>query len=309
MEWIYGKQVVSLALMPGARRRVRRIVGTANSLRDLGVDARALRIPVEALHMHALDELTGSREHQGIAAYVDGYPYAGVGEVLAGDLVVALDEVADPRNLGAVVRSALACGAAGLVISRHRSAAVTPAAAKASAGATAHLPSAQVATLRGFLRRAQQLGFWVYGAAGDAGRLYVDVDYPERLVLVMGSEGRGLRRLVAETCDELVSLPMQGPVSSLNVSVAAAVLLYDIRRRTPTRGPQDERRPKPPRPATAPAGGLAESSRSSAAGADRPRGSPRSAAPSGGASSPRQAREHRPRKPGPRRPGSGGTHR
>jgi 23S rRNA (guanosine2251-2'-O)-methyltransferase len=231
MEWIYGRQVVRLALMTGARRRVRRIVATAAALRDLDLDPRRQRIPVEAADMHALDALTGSHEHQGVAADVDRYPYASVDEVLGGRLIVALDEVADPRNLGAVVRTALAVGADALVIGRHRSAAVTPATAKASAGATEHLPIAQATNLRGFLLTAQQRGFWVYGAAADAACSYLDVDYGDRLILVLGSEGRGLRRLVAATCDELVSLPMEGPVSSLNVSVAAALLLYEVRRR------------------------------------------------------------------------------
>ena len=210
MEWIYGRQVVRLAVMPGARRRVRRIAGTAPALRELGLDPQRARLPIEVLPGHALDDLTGSHEHQGVAACVDHYRYAGVDEVLRGRLIVALDEVTDPRNLGAVVRTALASGADALVLGRHRSAGVTAAAVKASAGATEHLPIAQVANLRSFLLTAQKRGFWVYGAAGDARRSYLDIDYDDRLVLVLGSEGRGLRRLVAETCDELVSCLWKG---------------------------------------------------------------------------------------------------
>jgi 23S rRNA (guanosine2251-2'-O)-methyltransferase len=235
MEWIYGRQVVRLAAMPGARRRVRRIAGTAPALSDLGLDPQSTAVPIEVLASQALDDLTGSHEHQGVAACVDRYRYAPVDEVLSGRLIVALDEVTDPRNLGAVARTALASGADALVVGRHRAAGVTPAAVKASAGATEHLPIAQVANLRSFLLTAQKYGFWVYGAAGDARRSYLDIDYDDRLVLVLGSEGRGLRRLVAETCDQLVSLPMQGPVTSLNVSVAAAVLLYEARRRVTSR--------------------------------------------------------------------------
>jgi len=231
MELIYGRHVVSLALAPGARRPVGRVIGTAAALRALRIDPRAGRVRVTEVGQAELDELVGSGDNQGLAAEVGPYPFADIDEVLGGDLVVALDEVTDPRNLGAVVRTALACGAAGIVVTRHRSAPVSAAAVKASAGATEHLPIAQVTNLRRTLEEAQQLGFWVYGASGTAPRSYLDVDLAGRVVLVLGSEGRGLRRLTAESCDELVALPMAGPVSSLNVSVAAAVLLYDVRRR------------------------------------------------------------------------------
>jgi 23S rRNA (guanosine2251-2'-O)-methyltransferase len=230
MEWIYGRQVVRLALTPGARRPVRRLAATRTALHELALDPAALRVPVETVAMPEIDDLTGSHDHQGIAAFVGSYPYADIDEVLTGGVVVALDEVSDPRNLGAVARTALASGAGGLVVARHRAAHITPAAVKASAGATEHLPIAQVTNLRTFLQTAQHRGYWVYGAAGDAGQSYVDVDYGDRAVLVLGSEGRGLRRLIAETCDALVALPMRGPVTSLNVSVAAAVLLYEARR-------------------------------------------------------------------------------
>ncbi len=231
MELIYGRHVVSLALAPGARRPVRRVLGTAAALRAAGIDPHAARVGVTEVGQADLDELVGSGDHQGLAAEVGPYPYADIDEVLAGDLVVALDEVTDPRNLGAVARTALACGAAGIVVTRHRSAPVSAAAVKASAGATEHLPIAQVTNLRRALQQAQQRSFWVYGASGAASQSYLDVELPERVVLVLGSEGRGLRRLTAESCDELLALPMAGPVSSLNVSVAAAVLLYDVRRR------------------------------------------------------------------------------
>jgi 23S rRNA (guanosine2251-2'-O)-methyltransferase len=267
MEWIYGRQVVRLALAPGARRQVRRLAGTSAALHDLALGPDTSRVPVETVDTRALDDLTGSREHQGIAAFVERYPYAGVDEVLAGGVVVALDEVSDPRNLGAVARTALASGAGALVVARHRAAHITPAAAKASAGATEHLPIAQVTNLRAFLQTAQQRGYWVYGAAGDAGESYLDVDYGDRVVIVLGSEGRGLRRLIAETCDALVALPMRGPVTSLNVSVAAAVLLYELRRRDPDGPPA-----RPPSPGQGrPNGrGPASGRRGTAGGRDLP---------------------------------------
>lgn len=229
-EWIYGRQVARLALAPGAVRRPTRLAATPAALAALGLGERPGGLAPEQVDTYELERLTGSRDHQGIALMVPAYPYADAVELLAGDLVVALDEVSDPHNLGAVARTAFACGAGGLVIPSHRSATVTPAAVKASAGATEHLAVAEVTNLTAFLRQAQKAGFWVYGAAGESSGSYLNLDLKVKVVLVFGSEGRGLRRLVAETCDELAALPMKGPVESLNVSVAAAVFLYEARR-------------------------------------------------------------------------------
>ena len=157
-------------------------------------------------------------------------PYADADRLLRADVLVVLDEVTDPHNLGAVARTALAAGAGGLVVPRHRSAHVTPAAVKASAGTLEYLPVAQVTNVVTFLRRARDAGFWIYGAAGEASASYLQTDLTGRIVLVAGAEGRGLRPLVARTCDALLSIPMEPPVESLNVSVAAALLLYEARR-------------------------------------------------------------------------------
>jgi 23S rRNA (guanosine2251-2'-O)-methyltransferase len=165
-----------------------------------------------------------------VALQVDGYPYADADRLLGADVLVVLDEVTDPHNLGAVARSALAAGAGGLVVPRHRSAHVTPAAVKSSAGILELLPVAQVTNVVSFLLRARDHGFWVYGAAGEAAASYLATDLTGRIVLVLGAEGRGLRPLVAKTCDALVSIPMDPAVESLNVSVAAALLLYEARR-------------------------------------------------------------------------------
>ena len=229
MEWIYGRNVVQLALAAGARRRAYRLAATAPALKAL-----RLAIPpgllVETADTHALDELTGSRDHQGVALQVDAFVYATADDVLGAEIVVVLDEVSDPRNLGATARSALAAGAGGLVVPRRRSASVTPAAVKASAGTIEHLPVAQVTNVVSFLKAAKDAGSWVYGAAGEAGSSYLDLDLRGRLVLVFGAEGRGLRPLVARTCDALASIPMEAPVESLNVSVAAALFLFEARR-------------------------------------------------------------------------------
>src|SRR5215203_437370 len=180
-----------------------------------------------------LERLCGSPDHQGIVAEVDPYPYADPTRLLDGEdaLVVALDQIQDPHNLGAVCRAAEVAGAAGVVIPGRRSASVTPAACKSSAGAVEHLPVARVRNLADWLADAKERGAWVYGASADAERRYTDVDWAGRAVVVLGSEGSGLRRRVAETCDELVSIPVAGRVSSLNASVAAAVILFEARRR------------------------------------------------------------------------------
>ena len=176
-----------------------------------------------------LERLCGSPEHQGVVAEVDPYPYADPGSLLSGEeaLVVALDQIQDPHNLGAVCRSAELAGASGVVIPERRSAAVTPAAAKASAGAVEHIPVARVRNLADWLGEARQGGAWVYGASGDAETAYTDVDWRGRAVLVLGSEGRGIRPRVASACDQLVAIPSRGRVASLNASVAAAVILFE----------------------------------------------------------------------------------
>jgi len=235
VDWLYGRQVVRLACADGAKRRPRRLLATPEGqtwLAAHGVEEHAgtAGLAVERAAARDLDGLTGSHEHQGVACLVADYPYASADELLGRDLLVVLDEVTDPRNLGAIVRSALAAGAGGVVVPRHRSALVTPAAAKASAGASEHLDIARVTNTVSFLTAFKGDGGWVYGAAGDAGRLYHALDLSGRTALVFGAEGRGLRPLVRRTCDELAAVPMQGPVDSLNVSVAAALFLYEARR-------------------------------------------------------------------------------
>lgn len=181
-----------------------------------------------------LERLCGSPDHQGVVAEVDAYPYADPDSLFEGDdgqgLVVALDQIQDPHNLGAVCRAAEVAGAAGVVIPERRAASITAAACKASAGAVEHLPVARVRNLADWLAGAKEGGAWVYGADADAERRYTDVEWTGRAVLVLGSEGKGLRQRVAKTCDELVSIPVAGVVGSLNASVAAAVVLFEARR-------------------------------------------------------------------------------
>jgi 23S rRNA (guanosine2251-2'-O)-methyltransferase len=228
-EWIYGRHVIHAALAAGARRRAYRLVATAPALKAMAGTVPPA-VPVDVVTAGELDRLTGGREHQGVALEVDAFRYATAEEVLRGDVVVVLDEVSDPRNVGAVARSALAAGADGLVLPKHRAASVTPAAVKASAGTIEHLPVAQVTNVVGLLQDAKKAGFWVYGAAGGSATSYLDLDLTGSIAIVLGSEGRGLRPLVARTCDALAAIPMAPCVESLNVGVAAALVLYEARR-------------------------------------------------------------------------------
>lgn len=217
-EIVYGRRPVAEA--ERGRRRVRRL-WTADDVE-----------PAE------LTRLAGSPDHQGVVAEVDPYPYADPGSLLESPaaLVVALDQVQDPRNLGAACRAAEAAGAAGVVIPRRRAAAVTAATCKASAGAVEHLAVARVPNLADWLLgTAREAGAWVYGADARAGVRHSDADLTGKVVLVLGGEERGLRRRVAEACDGLVAIPLSGRVASLNVATAAAVLVFEAARQRAAR--------------------------------------------------------------------------
>ncbi|MEX0972705.1 MAG: 23S rRNA (guanosine(2251)-2'-O)-methyltransferase RlmB [Solirubrobacterales bacterium] len=176
-----------------------------------------------------LEQLCGSPDHQGVVAEVDPYPYADPNALLRreGALLLALDQVQDPRNLGAVCRSAEFAGAAGMVIPERRAAEVTAVACKASAGAVEHLGIACVRNLADWLTEAKAAGFWIWGADAAAGDAPWDADLSGPTVLVLGGEGKGIRPRVAAACDGLVALPRGGRIESLNVSAAAAALLFE----------------------------------------------------------------------------------
>ena len=222
---VYGRNPVREALR--GRRRVKSVWAT----RGAAAESWLAGVPVERVDGAEIERLCGSREHQGICADAGAYPYADGAALLEAEdaLVIALDEVQDPHNLGAVCRVAESAGAAGVVIPERRSAEVTPAACKASAGAVEHLAVARVPNLANWLSQAKGAGAWVYGASASQEAIEYDrVDYRGRAVLVLGSEGRGLRPRVAAACDSLVRLPQRGRVGSLNVSTAAAALVYGI---------------------------------------------------------------------------------
>jgi len=222
---LYGRNPVREALV-AQRRPVTRIWAAPQAAEEPWLAGHA----VDPTDPHELTEICGSPDHQGVCAEAGPYPYADPDDLLAPDdaIVVCLDQVQDPRNLGAIARVADCAGATGIVIPERRAAEVTPAACKTSAGAVEHLPVARVRNVADFLVGSKERGTWVYGAAAGAAVSYDEPDYRGRLVLVLGSEGRGLRPRVADSCDQLVSLPVLGRVASLNVSTAASAILYEI---------------------------------------------------------------------------------
>jgi 23S rRNA (guanosine2251-2'-O)-methyltransferase len=221
---VYGRNPVREALR--GRRGVSRIWATSGAAGEPWL--RTAGAPLIAAEAEELTRRCGSPAHQGVCAEVEDYRYADARTMLAGPqpLLVALDQVQDPQNLGAICRSAECAGAGGVVLPERRSAEVTAAVCKASAGAVEHLALARVRNLADFLRDARRAGLWCYGADPASPVCYDEVDYSGGAVLVLGSEGRGLRPRVAGGCDQLVSIPLRGRIESLSVSAAAAVLLY-----------------------------------------------------------------------------------
>jgi 23S rRNA (guanosine2251-2'-O)-methyltransferase len=227
---VYGRRPVRELLR--GRREVLELWATERAvkaepwLRDLERPKAQVKLERE------LSEAAGTRDHQGVVAWAEPYKYADAYELAAGDrpLLACLDQVSDPRNLGAVCRSAEGAGATGVVVPAHGSALVTPAVARASAGAIEHLPIAVVTNLARYLEEIKSGSLWVVGAAGDRGTPMWQADLGGGLAFVFGAEGKGLRPLVRRTCDLFVAIPQVGQVESLNVSVAAAVLLYEARR-------------------------------------------------------------------------------
>ena len=219
---IYGRNPVREALR--GPREVHRVWASRGLAREEWLGG------AEPASDERLRALCGSADHQGVCAEVEPYRYADPARLLEpGDaLVVALDEVQDPHNLGAVCRVAECAGASGVMIGERRAAQVTPAVCKASAGAVEHIAIARVRNLADALGAAKRAGAWIYGASATAAVSYDRPDYRGRVVVAFGSEGRGLRPRVRDACDELIALPLRGRVESLNVSAAASAVLYGI---------------------------------------------------------------------------------
>jgi 23S rRNA (guanosine2251-2'-O)-methyltransferase len=234
---VYGRNPVAEALRGRRADSVEDIWATEGAARERSVsDARDRGVRVWITSAQDIEHRCGSSAHQGVCADVGGYQYVFADELLAGPepLLVALDQVQDPQNLGSICRTAECAGASGVVIPERRAAEVTPAVCKASAGAVEHLAVARVRNVADFLVDARRAGCWSYGASAGAvaERAPVAYDSPDfsgaGVVLVLGSEGSGLRPRVAKACDELISVPVLGQVGSLGVSAAAAAILYEI---------------------------------------------------------------------------------
>jgi len=229
---VYGRNPVREVLRGRRAASAKEVWATSAAAREQWLRELSPRIA----DAHEIERRCGSDAHQGVCVDAGEYPYAGDEELLAnGDAVILiLDEVADPQNLGSICRTCECAGASGVVIPQRRAADVTPAVCKASAGAVEHLRLARTRNIADFITRARDAGFWCYGAsAGAAGkRVPVRYDAPDYrgapVALVLGSEGRGLRPRVASACDELIALPMRGRVASLGVSAAGAAILYEI---------------------------------------------------------------------------------
>jgi 23S rRNA (guanosine2251-2'-O)-methyltransferase len=229
-EQVYGRRPVREALR--GRREVLELWATERAVKAEPWLQELERPRVQVKAERELSEAAGTRDHQGALAWCEPYKYADGWELAAGErpLLACLDQVTDPRNLGAVVRSADGAGATGVVVPAHGSASVTPAVARASAGAVEHLPVAVVPNLARYLGEVKRGDLWIYAATGDAQTLMWNADLSGGAAFVFGAEGKGLRPLVRKTCDDAVAIPLAGQVESLNVSVAAALLLYEARR-------------------------------------------------------------------------------
>src|SRR6202049_3025094 len=236
MHYIYGINAASEALK--ARGRAFEWVGMAKERHDLRLqrlieDCRRLAVPLRFLVRPALERLAGNNAHQGVVAVTSAKQYSDLDDVVAAkrgqySLVVVLDGVEDPHNLGAILRTADAAGADGIVIPERRAASVTGTVTKASAGASEHLPIAKVTNIARTVEELKERNVWTVGLDERGSQTYDALDYNMDCALVLGAEGKGLHDLVKRKCDFLVSIPMLGKVSSLNVSVAAAVVLYEI---------------------------------------------------------------------------------
>ena len=234
MNWLTGFHAVEEALAAG--RALDRIViarGRHGERVEAVVQlARSKSVPVRFEERSQIDRLAGTREHQGIAALAAAKPALELEDLLAAKtpqgLLVLLDGIEDPHNLGAIVRTALAAGAHGVVIPERRAVGLTDTVERASAGALAHLPVARVKNLVRAMEEMKEAGYWLIGLDERADKKYTEADFSGQVGIVLGSEGEGLHELTRKRCDFLVAIPTSGPVRALNVSVAAGVVLFEV---------------------------------------------------------------------------------
>jgi len=242
MEVIYGVNPIKEALISGGGGVTRIVVARGRSETAIG-EIRTLAaqqgIPVEIRERAFLDELAGKSSHQGVLGMCKAYRYQDLEAVIANrhpsclyDLVLILDGITDPHNLGALIRTAHCFGANGVILPEHRAASVNATVIKTSAGAARHLPVARVANLAQALDELKTRDFWIFGADAHAAQSVSDPDYQGAVGLVVGAEGKGIRPLIRKKCDFLISIPMLGKIDSLNVSVSAGIVMHEIRRKT-----------------------------------------------------------------------------
>ncbi len=238
---VYGKHPVAqlLKTQPDSVKRVHVMRGS-HGLSEVVDIAEAMGIPVVQGSKRDLGMLAGGGVHQGVVAVVAPFSYRDLEDLIDEDLspaqpslILVLDEIQDPHNLGALARSALAFGARGLVIPKDRACEVTPVAVKSSAGALTHLPVARVTNLRRALSDLKEAGYWVVGTVADGGQDLKTIDFQQPIALVIGSEGKGMRQKVGEMCDFLAHIPIDERQASLNASVAGSICMYEsVRQRT-----------------------------------------------------------------------------
>lgn len=245
MEVIYGVNPLKEALISGGEGLTRIVIARGRSgaaVSEIRTLAAQQGIPVELRERPFLDNLTGHASHQGVLGICKAYQYQDLDAVIANrhpscpyDLVLILDGILDPHNLGALIRTACCFGANGVLLPEHHAASVTGTVIKTSAGAARHLPVARVANLARALDELKARGFWIFGADARADQSVSDPDYEGAVGLVMGGEGKGIRPLIRKKCDFLISIPMLGKIDSLNVSVSAGIIMHEIRRKTARR--------------------------------------------------------------------------
>jgi 23S rRNA (guanosine2251-2'-O)-methyltransferase len=233
-EVVYGIHAVTEAVRNRPVDHVLVAQGQHNPRIQEIIDAcRANGVSLRFVPRPAVERAAGNPQHQNVVAVCTPRAYDDLEILLAHSarpLLIVLDGVEDPANLGAIVRTAVAAGADGIMIPERRAAGISPAVARASAGALEHAKIARVTNLARTLEEMKERRVWIYGFEAQAGKSYLELDYSQGCALVLGGEGTGLRRLVREACDELAHIPLRGPVPSLNVSVAAAVVLYEAAR-------------------------------------------------------------------------------
>ena len=236
-EWLYGIHALESVISREPERLIELFVLKGredDKLRNIINQARRFGVSVQFVQRKVLDEKVNGEQHQGVVAKAKPgrvYDEKDLDDIVAqqdNPFILVLDGVTDPHNLGACLRSADAAGVNAVIVPKDKSANLTPTARKVACGAAETIPLIQVTNLARSLRTIQEAGVWVIGTAGEAEQLIYDVKLAGPMALVMGAEGKGMRRLTREVCDELIKLPMSGSVSSLNVSVATGVCLYEI---------------------------------------------------------------------------------